>query len=464
MTNSPTRFDAIVIGTGQAGPPLAVDFANAGQRVAIIEREYFGGTCVNTGCIPTKTLIASARAAHVVRTAAAFGVEIDGGFRVDMKKVKARMDSVSGTSKQNIEKWLRSTPNVTVFTGHARFVSDHEVRVGGSVLAAERIFINVGGRASIPDIHGLETISYLTNATMMDVDFLPEHLVIVGGSYIALEFAQMYRRFGSRVTVLQRGPQLLAREDADVAEALRQLLEDEGVAVVLAVDDIAVRKAGDRVHVALRTNGAPLALDASHLLLATGRRPNTDDLGLGATHIRRDAAGYIEVNDTLHTNVAGVWALGDCNGRGAFTHTSYNDYEIASANLLHNGARRVSDRIDAYALYTDPPLARIGLNETRIRKEQRRALVGRREMTRVGRAFERGETRGFMKVFVDAESKLILGACLFGIEADEVVHCLLDTMYAKKPYTLIQHAMHIHPTVSELIPTLLGDLQLLAPA
>ena len=456
-------YDAIIIGTGQAGPPLAVDLANAGYRVAIVEREYFGGTCVNTGCIPTKTLIANARAAHVVRTAAAFGIEID-GFRIDMKQVKARMDSVSGDSKHNVEKWLRSTPNCTVLTGHARFLSDHEVQVGGSVLTAERIFINVGGRAAIPAIAGLDAIPYLTNATMMDVDFLPEHLVIVGGSYIALEFAQMYRRFGSRVTVLQRGPRLIAREDADVAEAVRQLLEDEGVAVMLDVESIALRKRDDGIRVDTVTRGAALAIDASHLLLATGRRPNTDDLGLEATNIKRDAAGFIEVNDTLHTNVTGVWALGDCNGRGAFTHTAYNDYEIVAANLLHNGSRKLSDRITAYAIYTDPPVARIGMNEMQIRKEGRKALVGTRAMTRVGRAFERGETRGFMKVFVDAESKRILGACLFGIEADETVHCLLDTMYAQKPYTLIQHAMHIHPTVSELIPTLLGDLKPLDPA
>ncbi|MEP6938139.1 MAG: FAD-containing oxidoreductase [Rudaea sp.] len=464
MTDRRVSYDAIVIGTGQAGPPLAVDLANAGHRVAIIEREYFGGTCVNTGCIPTKTLIANARAAHVVRTAGDFGIEIDGGFRVDMTKVKARMDSVSGNSKQNIEKWLRTTPNCSVLTGHARFVSDHEVQVGDSVLTSERIFVNVGGRAAIPPIAGIDAIAYLTNATMMDIDFLPEHLVIVGGSYIALEFAQMYRRFGSRVTILQRGPRLIAREDADVAEAVRQLLEDEGIAVLLDVADICARKDGDRVHLDMTANGAPLAIDASHLLLATGRRPNTDDLGLENTTIKRDDAGFIEVNDTLHTNVAGVWALGDCNRRGAFTHTSYNDYEIVAANLLHNGSRRVSDRITAYALYTDPPLARIGMNATQILKEKRKALVGTRQMARVGRAFERGETRGFMKVFVDAETKLILGACLFGIEADEAIHCLLDAMYARQPYTLIQHAMHIHPTVSELIPTLLGDLQPLEPA
>jgi len=351
-----------------------------------------------------------------------------------------------------------------VFAGHARFVSDHAVQVGDEVLTAPRIFINVGGRAAIPDIHGLDGIAYFTNSTMMHLDVLPEHLVIVGGSYIALEFAQMYRRFGSRVTMLQRGPRLIGREDADVAEAVRQLLEDEGVNVLLDVDAIAVSKSGERVQVRATSRGGPVELDASHLLLATGRRPNTDELGLENTAVRCNEAGYIEVDDSLQTSAAGVWALGDCNGRGAFTHTAYNDYEIIAANLLHEGSRRVSDRITAYAIYTDPPFARVGMNEAESRKEQREVLVGTRAMARVGRAFERGETRGFMKVFVDAKSQLILGAGLFGIEADEAIHGILDTMYAKQPYTLIQHAVHIHPTVSELIPTLLGDLKPLEPA
>ena len=399
----------------------------------------------------------------MVRTAGDYGIDVD-AFRVDMKKVKERKDRVSGSSRHNIEKMLRSTANCTVFTGHARFVSDHAVQVGDEVLTAPRIFINVGGRAAIPDIHGLDGIAYFTNSTMMHLDVLPEHLVIVGGSYIALEFAQMYRRFGSRVTMLQRGPRLIGREDADVAEAVRQLLEDEGVNVLLDVDAIAVSKSGERVQVRATSRGGPVELDASHLLLATGRRPNTDELGLENTAVRCNEAGYIEVDDSLQTSAAGVWALGDCNGRGAFTHTAYNDYEIIAANLLHEGSRRVSDRITAYAIYTDPPFARVGMNEAEIRKEQREVLVGTRAMARVGRAFERGETRGFMKVFVDAKSQLILGAGLFGIEADEAIHGILDTMYAKQPYTLIQHAVHIHPTVSELIPTLLGDLKPLEPA
>jgi pyruvate/2-oxoglutarate dehydrogenase complex dihydrolipoamide dehydrogenase (E3) component len=464
MNTHPTTFDAIVIGTGQAGPPLGVDVAKAGHRVAIIERQSFGGTCVNTGCIPTKTLIANARAAHVVRTAAEFGVSIDGGFHIDMKKVKARKDSVSEKSRQGVENMLRSTPNCTVLTGHARFVSDHQIELGDRVLSADRIFINVGSRAAIPAIEGLDSTPYLTNSSMMNIDYLPEHLVIVGGSYIALEFAQMYRRFGSRVTILQRGPRLITREDADVAQGVLQMLEDEGVTVLVGVDHIAGERAGGRIRIHAHSQQTQSDIDASDLLLATGRRPNTDDLGLDATSIERDDSGFIKVDEFLRTSVEGIWALGDCNGRGAFTHSSYNDYEIVAANILRHESRRVTDRITAYAIYTDPPVARIGMNATEIRKARRNALVGTRPMARVGRAFERGETRGFMKVFVDAESKLILGACLFGIEADEAVHCLLDAMYAREPYTLIQRAVHIHPTVSELIPTLLGDLKPLEAA
>jgi len=443
-------FDAIILGAGQAGPPLAVKLANAGQNVALVERKYFGGTCVNTGCIPTKTLIANARAAHVARHAGDFGVST-GDISVDMKKVKARKDEVSGESRTSVEKWLRDTKDCTVLTGHARFVDDHTIDIDGTHYSAERFFINVGGRASIPDIDGLDAVPYLTNATMMDVDFLPDHLVIVGGSYIAIEFAQMYRRFGSRVTILQRGPRLVSREDEDVSQAMLELLRSEGIDVRLDVETIAVAKRGDRI----RVND----IDGSHLLLAAGRMPNTDDLGLENTSVQRDGKGFIVVDDTLRTTAPNMWALGDCNGRGAFTHTSFNDYEIAAANVLGTESRRVTDRIVTYAVFTDPPLARVGMTAAEIRKSGKRALVGTRQMAHVGRARERGETFGFMKIFVDADSKLILGASLFGVEADEAIHCIIDTMYAQRPYTTITHAVHIHPTVSELIPTLLEDLK-----
>ncbi|HET7064305.1 MAG TPA: FAD-containing oxidoreductase [Rudaea sp.] len=458
MSADATHFDAIVLGAGQAGPPLAVDLANAGQKVALVERKDFGGTCVNTGCIPTKTLLANARVAHVARRAGDYGVSI-GAVSVDMKKVKERKDEVSGASRDGVEKWLRSTPNCSVYTGHARFVADRKIELDGRPMTADRIFINVGGRAAIPRIAGLETVPYLTNSSMMDVDFLPEHLVIVGGSYVAIEFAQMYRRFGSRVTILQRGPRLVTREDEDVSKAMLDLLANEQIDVRLDVDSIAVRKSDAGIVVLAAARGGKSEIAASHLLLATGRMPNTDDLGLENTSIKRDEHGYVVVDDLLQTNVAGVWALGDCNGRGAFTHTSYNDYEIVAANLLRQESRRVSDRIVTYAVFTDPPLARVGMTEADIRNANKRALVGTRAMTRVGRAHERGETRGFLKVFVDADTQLILGACFLGIEADEAIHCVTDVMYARKPYTTITHAVHIHPTVSELIPTVFENLK-----
>ena len=453
-----THFDAIVLGAGQAGPPLAVELAHAGQKVALVERKNFGGTCVNTGCIPTKTLLANARVAHMARRAGDYGVST-GSVAVDMKKVKARKDEVSGASRESVEKMLRTTPNCSVYTGHARFVADHTIEIDGRHFEADQIFINVGGRAAIPRIDGLESVPYLTNSSIMDVDFLPEHLVIVGGSYVAIEFAQMYRRFGSRVTILQRGPRLVTREDEDVSKAVLDLLVDEQIDVRLDVDDITVRNASPGILVEAAARGGKSAITASHLLLATGRTPNTDDLGLENTSIERDDHGYITVDDTLRTSVAGVWALGDCNGRGAFTHTSYNDYEIIAANLLRGEPRRVSDRIVTYAVFTDPPLARVGMTEADILRANKRALVGRRPMTRVARANERGETRGFLKVLVDAETKLILGACFLGIEADEAIHCVTDVMYARQPYTTITHAMHIHPTVSELIPTVFENLK-----
>jgi pyruvate/2-oxoglutarate dehydrogenase complex dihydrolipoamide dehydrogenase (E3) component len=458
MSVEAMHFDAIVLGAGQAGPPLAVELANAGQKVALVERKDFGGTCVNTGCIPTKTLLANARVAHVARRAGDYGVST-GAVAVDMKKVKARKDEVSGASRDSVETWLRSTPNCSVYTGHARFVDNRVIELDGKRLTADRIFINVGGRAAIPRIDGLETVPYLTNSSMMDVDFLPQHLVIVGGSYVAIEFAQMYRRFGSQVTILQRGPRLVTREDEDVSKAMLDLLVDEQIDVRLDVDRIAVRKSDGGIVVEAVARGGKSGIAASHLLLATGRMPNTDDLGLENTSIKRDDHGYVVVDDLLQTSVDGVWALGDCNGRGAFTHTSYNDYEIIAANLLRGESRRVSDRIVTYAVFTDPPLARVGMTEADIRKANKRALVGTRPMARVGRAHERGETRGFLKVFVDADTSLILGACFLGIEADEAIHCVTDVMYARQAYTTITHAVHIHPTVSELIPMVFEDLR-----
>ena len=456
----PVHYDAIIIGTGQAGPSLAVRLAKAGQRVAVIERNRFGGTCVNTGCIPTKALVASARVAHMARRAGEFGVEIGGPISVDMKRVKARKDEIAGASETGVEKWLRSTPNCTVYKAQAKFLSDREIRAGDASLTADRIFINVGARAAIPDIAGLHDVNYLTNSSMMNLDFAPPHLVIVGGSFIGLEFAQMYRRFGSQVTILERGPRLIGNEDPDVSDTVREILEREELGIRLNAEIGGVVRTSEGVEV--RTSSG--AVRGSHVLIATGRRPNTDDLGLENTGIRMNEHGHIQVDDELRATAPNVWALGDCNGRGAFTHTAYNDFEIVAANLLDNDRRRVTDRITAYALYTDPPLGRAGLTESQVADSGRPALIGKRPMTRVGRAVEKGETQGFIKILVDAETKYILGAAILGTEGDEAIHCILDVMYAKAPYTVLQRSVNIHPTVSELIPTVLGDLKPLQSA
>jgi pyruvate/2-oxoglutarate dehydrogenase complex dihydrolipoamide dehydrogenase (E3) component len=454
-----TRYDAIVIGTGQAGPSLAVRLAATGMKVAIVERKRFGGTCVNNGCIPTKTLIASARTAHVARRAGDYGVTIPGSITVDMKRVKARKDAVVRQSSGGLQKWLRNTQNLTVIQGHARFADAHRVRVGDELLEADKIFINVGGRASIPPLRGIDEVRYLNNSTMMDVDFLPEHLIAIGGSYVGLEFAQMYRRFGSEVTVVEMAQRLVKREDEDISDNIKTILEGEGITVRLNAECIAFEKRGGKVAVQVDCSEGDKTVIGSHVLLAVGRVPNTNDLGVENAGIEVDKRGYIQVDDQLRTNVPSIYALGDCNGRGAFTHTAYNDYEIVVANLFDGDNRRVSDRITAYALYIDPPLGRAGMTEAEVRKSGRKALIGKRSMTRVGRAVEKGETDGFMKVLVDGETKKILGASLLGIECDEVIHSILDVMYASAPYTVIQRAVHIHPTVSELIPTMLGELK-----
>lgn len=453
------KFDAIIIGTGQAGPSLSARLAGAGMKVAVIERKLFGGTCVNTGCIPTKTLVASARAAYIARRAADFGVMIDGTVTVDMKKVKERKDDVAGRSNHEIPDWMKKISNLTVFKGHARFEGPHTVSMGDEVLEADKIFINVGARAFVPPMPGLDRVDYLTNSSMMQVDYLPEHLIIIGGSYIGLEFGQMYRRFGSQVTIVERGSRLIARDDEDVSETVKEILENEGINIRLNAECMAAEKDRDKVLVKLDCDKGDKAVTGSHLLLAVGRIPNTDDLGLDKAGVDMDERGYIRVDDQLRTNVPGIWALGDCNGKGAFTHTSYNDFEIVAANLLDDDPRRASDRILCYGLYIDPPLGRAGMTEAQVRQSGRRALIGKRPMANIGRAIEKGETQGFMKILVDADSKEILGAAILGVGGDEAIHSILDIMHAKQPYTVIQRAMHIHPTVSELIPTMLGDLK-----
>ena len=457
-------YDSLVIGTGQAGPSLAAKLAGAGRKVAIVERNLFGGTCVNTGCIPTKTLVASAYAAHLARRASDYGVAVPGPVTVDMKAVKARMDQVSGKSRTGVEKWLRGLENCTVYQGHARFESPTEVRVGNEILSAPQIYINVGGRAIVPEMPGLPDIPYYTNSTMMDVNFLPRHLLVIGGSYIGLEFGQMYRRFGSEVTIVEKGSRLIQHEDEDVSAAVKEILENEGIRIELNAECIHFSRRGDDAVAGLDCSGGQREVSGSHVLLAIGRRPNTDDLGLETTGVEMDSHGYIKVDDELRTNVNGIWALGDCNGRGAFTHTSYNDYEIIADNLLNKDHRRVSDRITAYALYVDPPLGRAGMTDAQVLKRGQPALTGTRAMTRVGRAIEKGETQGFMKVTVDALTHQILGAAILGVGGDEAIHCILDVMYSHQPYTTLQRAVHIHPTVSELIPTILGELKPLTEA
>ena len=456
MTRS---FDAIIIGAGQAGPPLAGRLTEAGLTVALIERKHFGGTCVNTGCRPTKTLVASAYAAHLARRGADFGVALPGPVGVDMKRVHDRAQAVILDSRVGVKAWLEGMKGCTVFEGHARFESANTVRVGDALLTAPKIFLNVGGRANAPPMPGLDDISYLTNVGMMEVETLPKHLVIVGGSYIGLEFAQMYRRFGAEVTVVEMGPRLIGREDPEISDTVREILEAEGVNVRLNAECISFAPHDDGVcvHVTCQ-DGAP-QVTGSHVLLAIGRKPNTDDLGLDKAGVELDKRGYVVVDDRLKTTNPGVWAMGDCNGKGAFTHTAYNDFEIIAANLLDNDPRKVSDRITCYGLFIDPPLGRVGMTEAEARATGRPLLVGQRPMTRVGRAVEKGETQGFMKVVVDAETKAILGAAILGLNGDEAIHGMVDLMYAKAPYTVIQRAVHIHPTVSELIPTMLGELK-----
>ncbi|MEO8050666.1 MAG: FAD-containing oxidoreductase [Acidobacteriota bacterium] len=452
-------FDAIVIGTGQAGPFITRRLTASGMKVAIIERKLFGGTCVNTGCIPTKAMVASAYAAHMARRAADFGVKIDGAVGVDMRQVWTRKDAISAQSRIGLETSLKKLANCTVYEGHARFEAPHEVSVGSERLTADRIFINVGERARVPEMPGVEQIDYLTNSSMMHVDFLPKHLIVVGGSYIGLEFGQMFRRFGSEVTIIEMGPRLVQREDEDVSVAIREIVESEGIHVRLNAKCIRFSKEAEEIVAGVDCGDDPREVRGTHVLLAVGRRPNTDDLGLEKAGVAVDERGFIGVDDQLRTNIPGIWAVGDCNGKGGFTHTSWNDAEIIGANLLDNDARRVSDRIPAYALYIDPPLGRAGMTEAQVRKSGRKALIGMRPMTKVGRAVEKGETQGFMKILVDANTHEILGASILGTGGDEAIHSILDVMYAKAPYTVIQRGMHIHPTVSELIPTMLGELK-----
>ncbi len=455
MTRS---FDAIIIGTGQSGPALAGRMNQEGLSVAIIERHRVGGTCVNLGCTPTKTMVGSARVAALARRAREFGILIDGPVVADMKLIKERKDQVAGDSSRSVTRWLESMENVELIRGHARFVEPHAVAVNGDILHADKIIIDVGARPRTPDWSGLDEVPYFTSSSIMEVDQVPEHLIIIGGSYIGLEFAQIYRRFGSRVTVIEMHDRVIARDDEDVSAAVQEILKEEGVRFRMKAECIAIRAHPDGVAVQVSCEEDPADEMGTHLLIAVGREPNTDDLGLEKAGVRTNQYGYIEVDEYLRTSEAGIWAIGDVNGRGAFTHTSYNDYEIVAANLFDDDPRKVTDRILCFGLFIDPPLGRVGMTEREVRESGRKALMGKRMMTRVSRAREFGETRGFIKIIVDADTEEILGAAILGLNGDEAVHSLLDVMYAKKPYTVISRAVHIHPTVSELIPTVLQDL------
>lgn len=456
------QFDAIILGTGQAGPSLAVRLANAGWRVAIIERHKFGGSCVNNGCIPTKMLVASAEIAHKAQTAAEFGVEITGSILINMAKVKARKDAIVHKASTGVENWLKNTSNVTVFHGHGRFVNNTTVAVNDKLLSSDKIFINVGARAFVPPMPGVESIDYLTNTSILELDKIPEHLIVVGGSYIGLEFAQVFRRFGAKVTVIEKGGSLIGREDTDVSETVLEIMKKSGIDVRLNSNCLSFSKDGDDVIAHMGCSKGQETVRGSHILMALGRTPNTQELGLENTGIKTNERGFINVDDYLATDVPGIWALGECNGRGAFTHTAYNDYQIVADNILNKRQRKWSDRLMAYALYIDPPLGRCGLTEAEIKAKGYDALVAKRPMTQVKRAVIKGEPTGFIKIIIDKKTERILGAAIIGINADEIIHSILDVMYADKPYTLIRDAVHIHPTISELIPTTLETLLPLA--
>jgi pyruvate/2-oxoglutarate dehydrogenase complex dihydrolipoamide dehydrogenase (E3) component len=453
------KFDAIVIGTGQSGPSLAARISKEGQSVAIIERDRFGGSCVNFGCTPTKALVASAKAAYMIRHGEEYGIRVR-GYEIDMPLIRARKERIVAPSREGVEQWLRGLPHCEVFTGQAYFESPHQVRVKDEVLEGKQIFLNVGARAAIPQTGGLDAIPYLTNISVLDLNIVPPHLLILGGGYIALEFAQIFCRFGSKVTIIQRNRYLMPKEDTDISTALREILQSEGVEIFTQAQEARLlpQSREGAIQVEFETPSGVQRVQGSHLLVAVGRIPNTDNLGVEKAGLKLDAKRYIVVDDRLRTSVPHIWAMGDCNGRGAFTHTSYHEYQILAENLFENGKRRVTERLPIYALYTDPPLGRVGLTEQQVRAGGRPALMATMPMTRVARAREKGETQGFMKILVDRESKQILGASLLGTGCDEVVQMVAEIMYARAPYTVLERGVLIHPTVSELVPTLLEQL------
>lgn len=447
------NFDYIIIGSGQAGVPLAFSLSKKGT-VAIVEKSFLGGTCVNNGCIPTKAYVASARRMWDAFHGDALGIEIPDGTKANLEKIKARKDKLVHESRFGIEKSLTGNENITLYKAEAYFLSDYVLQVGDTAITAKKIFINVGARAVVPQAYA--GVPFYTNENILEIKDIPKHLIIIGGSYIGLEFGQIFRRFGSEVTIIESHEKLIAKEDDTVCDAVAEILKIEGIQLVFNAKEIAVvENSQDGITVTIGKS----EIKGSHLLLAVGRSPNTDTLQIENTHLELDEKNYIKVNDYCQTNVEGIFAIGDCNGKGAFTHTSYNDFQIVESFLLSKKERKISDRITTYGLFIDPPLGRTGMTRKEALEKGYEVLVGYRPMTKVGRAKEKGESLGFMEAVIDAKTNLFLGACVLGVGGDEIINGITNLMYGKQPYTVFRDAVHIHPTVSELIPTMLETLK-----
>jgi pyruvate/2-oxoglutarate dehydrogenase complex dihydrolipoamide dehydrogenase (E3) component len=458
------KYDAIIIGAGQAGPPLAKAFAKQGQRVAVIEGDRLGGTCLNYGCLPTKALRASATTAHTVRRAKEFGIET-GEVSVDFQAAMNRMRQIIGKMQDNFSESLRNTDELDVIDGYARLVGTkddlHQVEVNGETHESERIYLNTGARATIPPIDGIDQITPLTNVEILALNELPEHLIIIGGGYVGLEFGQMFLRFGSQVTIIESEKRILANEDEDMAEAISQMLSEEGMRIITERRATKVSKTDDgRIQVVIQAkDDSTETLTGTHLLIATGRKPNTEKLNLDAVGVKIDDKGYIPVNGKLETNVKGIWAMGDINRRGAFTHTSYQDHEIVLANHEGEEERSVDGRIMAYNIYIDPPLGKVGMSEAEARKSGKKVLIAKQPLQDISRAILESRTTGLLKMLVDAETEQFLGAEIFGMEADEVIQVVSYFMHTGASYKLMKNALPIHPTIAETFPTVLGMLK-----
>jgi len=448
------QYDAIIIGSGQAGGPLSTALARAGYRTALVEREHVGGTCINEGCTPTKTMVASARVAYLARRAADYGVKT-GPVEIDMIRVRQRKRDVVDSFRSSSERRITGTPGVDLLRGEARFVAPKTVRVDGDELTAERIFINTGARPSRPPIAGLDSVPSLDSTSIMELDTVPEHLIVLGGGYVGLEFGQMFRRFGSQVTIVQRGPRLLSREDGDVADAVADILRQDGVSVCLETDVLRVEPG---IRVLVRSTAGERSVVGSHLLVAVGRTPNTDMLDLQATGLQPDKQGFLPANDRLETAVPGIYALGDVKGGPAFTHISYDDYRIIKTNLIDGGNATVDDRPVPYTVFIDPQLGRVGISEEQARASGGNIQVARMPMRLVARAEEVDETRGFMKAVVDGDNQQILGGAVLGLEGGELMSMLEIAMYGKLPYTVLRDAIFAHPTLAESFNNLFATL------